>query len=77
MPRFAFALHTDENIRRAGVVTSESFDDALALVSEHIEARTGDRLEIGVRGFPPARFECVAALIEGEPLWRPLGKLAA
>jgi hypothetical protein len=77
MPRFEFALSTVDTVRRTGVVNSESFADALALVGEHADAHAGDTLEIGVRGFPPARFECVSTLIDGEPLWRPTGKLAA
>lgn len=77
MPRFEFALSTADAVRQAGVVHSETFDDALSVVGNHITPNEGDTLEIGVRGFPPARFECVSTMIEGEPLWKPAGQLAA
>ena len=75
MPRFQFALQNGSEYRRAGEVTSESFGDALALISEKASAKAGDLLEIGVQGFPPARFECVGWL-PGEQEWRPLGRAA-
>jgi hypothetical protein len=77
MPRFEFALSTADAVRQAGVVHSETFTDALSVVGQHITPNEGDTLEIGVRGFPPAKFECVSTLIEGEPLWKPAGQLAA
>jgi len=40
-----------------------------------VTASAGDMLEIGVPGFPPARFECVSGL--GENMWRPTGLMAA
>jgi hypothetical protein len=39
--------------------------------------KTGDTLEIGVLGFPPARFECVGSLEAGYPIWMPFGRQAA
>jgi hypothetical protein len=36
----------------------------------------GDTLEIGVKGFPPARYECVHSLLDGSVYWQP-AKLAA
>ena len=48
MPRFQFALSTMHQVREAGVVQSESFTDALSAISEHVEAREGDTLVIGV-----------------------------
>jgi hypothetical protein len=39
--------------------------------------KKGDTLEIGVSGFPPAHFECIAALMDGDVLWRPAGQKAA
>ena len=77
MPRFEFSVSTDDTVRQAGVVHSETFTDALSLVNQHVNANEGDTLEIGVRGFPPARFECVSTMIEGEPLWLPSNQLAA
>ncbi len=83
MPRFSFALSNSARVREAGVVTSETFAEALDLVGENVEVSAGDTLEIGVSGFPPARFECVSTLIKGEPLWAPAtspasaGRLAA
>ena len=71
MPRYSFALSTRDMVREAGVVTSETFAQALEAVAEHTIVSTGDTLEIGVSGFPPAHFECVSTLIQGEPLWRP------
>ena len=79
MPRYSFALSTRDMVREAGVVTSETFAQALEAVAEHTIVSTGDTLEIGVSGFPPAHFECVSTLIKGEPLWRPAdgGRMAA
>ena len=57
MPRFEFAVGSAATFREAGAVTSESFDDALEAITEQVTIRDGDTLEIGVRGFPPARYE--------------------
>ncbi len=59
MPRFQFSLSTDE-VRETGVIQSESFADALATISDR--AAEGATLEIGVEGFPPARYERVFSL---------------
>lgn len=77
MPRFQFSVSTSEDIRQAGVVQSESFSDALAAITERIAAKDGDMLEVGVYGFPPARFECVWSKKGTIQSWRPLGLLAA
>ena len=77
MPRFMFALSTTELVREAGVIKSETLAQALDLVGEHATINAGDMLEIGVKGFPPARFECVSTMIKGSPLWRARGQLAA
>jgi hypothetical protein len=38
----------------------------------------GDTLVIVVKGFPPARFECVDSLLDGSVFWQPAkAKLAA
>jgi hypothetical protein len=76
MPRFHFSLSTNDVVE-AGFVQSESLDQAMTAINEHVPAHQGDTLEIGVRGFPPARFECVWAMPGGDPTWRPAGLLAA
>jgi len=78
MSKYQFAISSGpESIRQAGVVESDSFDEAVVLLGERIPVQEGDSLEIGVYGFPPARFECVGAVRGGRPLWVPQGKLAA
>ena len=77
MPRYQFALSNTQQVREAGVVQTDSFTDALSAISEHVEAREGDTLEIGVPGFPPARYECVWSIEQGTSAWRPAGQLAA
>jgi len=77
MPRFEFAVGNPSTFREVGVVQSESFDDALEAITEQITVRDGDTLEIGVRGFPPARYQCVWPKLNGVPSWRPTGLRAA
>ena len=77
MPRFQFALSTLHEVREAGVVQTDSFTDALSAISEHVEAREGDTLVIGVSGFPPAKYECVWSIDQGTSAWKPAGLLAA
>jgi hypothetical protein len=57
-------------------VESDSFDEAVVLLGERIPVQTGDSLEIGVTGFPPARYQCVGE-IKSRPIWVPEGRLAA
>ena len=71
MATYTFALSTSENARQAGVIQSSSFDDALRLVGERIPVTRGDTLEIGVKGFPPARYECSESLLDGSVFWQP------
>lgn len=59
MPRYQFSLGQDGTVRESGAVTSDSFRDALEAIAEQSEATVGDQLEIGVPGFPPARFELI------------------
>ena len=59
MPRFQFSLANEGTVREAGAVTSDSFREALDAIAEQAEAHLGDTLEIGVHGFPPARFELI------------------
>lgn len=78
MSRFQFAISSGpESVRQAGVVESDSFDAAVVLLGEKIPVRTGDSLEIGVTGFPPARFQCISALKGGRAVWVPEGRMAA
>lgn len=78
MSRYQFAICSGpEAVRQAGVVESDSFDDAVVLLGKKIPVRKGDSLEIGVTGFPPARYQCVSAVRNGRPVWMPEGRLAA
>jgi hypothetical protein len=78
MSKYQFAISSGpESVRQAGVVESDSFDDAVTLLGERIPVRAGDSLEIGVAGFPPARYNCVGAVKNGRPVWVPFGRLAA
>ena len=77
MPRFLFALSTGEEGRRSGVVMGESFTDALETLTQQVTVNEGDTLEIGVNGFPPARYECVLSVETGMGAWRPAGQMAA
>lgn len=74
MPRYRFALSDGEELRE-GSVQAESFAEALDLIGKRMPIDAGERLEIGVTGFPPARFERV----QMGPLrdWRPATRLAA
>jgi hypothetical protein len=76
MARYQFALNSAGETQ-AGIVQSDSFAEAMQLLGERMEIQTGDTLEIGVFGFPPARYECIAAVDEGDVLWRPAGLMAA
>jgi len=76
MATYTFSLSNAETARQAGVIQSTSFDEALRLVGERMAVSQGDTLEIGVRGFPPARYECVESLLDGTVFWQP-ARLAA
>ena len=78
MSKYQFAISSGpESIRQAGVVESDTFDEAVLLLGERIPVQEGDSLEIGVFGFPPARYECIGSAHSGRPMWVPFGKLAA
>lgn len=78
MSKFMFAISSGpESVRQAGVVESTSFDEAVIMLGRKITVRAGDSLEIGVSGFPPARYHCIGAVKSGRPLWVPEGALAA
>lgn len=78
MATYTFSLSTAEDARQAGIIQSASFDEALRLVGERMTVAQGDLLEIGVHGFPPARFQCVESLFDGTVFWQPArSRLAA
>jgi len=77
MPRYQFAIGGTGNVREAGFVRSETFSEAINAISQRVKAETGDTLEIGVTGFPPARYECVWAEHGSARSWRPAGLRAA
>jgi hypothetical protein len=77
MATYTFSLSTSEEARQAGVIQSPSFEEALRLVGERMSVTQGDTLEIGVRGFPPAKYECVEALLDGTVFWQPAVRIAA
>ena len=76
MSEYRFSLSSIET-RRDGVIESDSFGDAVDALGRQVVIQTGDVLEIGVLGFPPAHFECVGEVGKGHPIWMPAGKLAA
>ena len=78
LSKFQFAISSGpESIRQAGIVETDSFADAVNLLGKKVTVHTGDSLEIGVAGFPPARFQCVGAVKNGHPVWIPEGQMAA
>ena len=77
MARFQFALLNSDEVSHAGIVQSDSFADALELLGEKMTVKDGDTLEIGVSGFPPARFHCVLSLRGDDIEWRPASLRAA
>jgi hypothetical protein len=77
MPRYQFAIGAADAVREAGFVHSESFSEALAAISQRVRAERGDTLQIGVNGFPPARYECLWAENGSAQSWKPAGLLAA
>jgi len=76
MSKFSFAVSGIDS-RREGVIESDNFRDAVDALGQHVDVRAGDQLEIGVIGFPPARYECVGEISSGFPMWMPMNKKAA
>jgi hypothetical protein len=76
MPQFHFTLGRPDALGEMGAVQSDSFDDALEALAEQAGPSVGDVLEIGVPGFPPARYEYVKVGRKARA-WRPTGRLAA
>jgi hypothetical protein len=68
MSKFRFAL-SNAAVRQEGMVESDNFAQAVDSLWEHVEVRRGDVLEIGVKGFPPARYECIGEIDE-KPFWK-------
>lgn len=78
MAAYEFSLSSlSDQSRRAGIVRSDTFAEALELIAEQAEVEEGDTLEIGVRGFPPAQYQYVFSSLEGAHNWHPTGRLAA
>lgn len=75
MSQYCFAVSSAQS-RHEGVIESASFMEAVDALGDHVNVRKGDVLEIGVSGFPPARYECVGEL-KSLPVWRPTGAMAA
>jgi hypothetical protein len=71
MPRYQFALGASGEVRKAGTIDSESFAAAIEAINLNVPITVGDTLEIGVPGFPPARFEWLAGGEDTIPTWRP------
>lgn len=76
MSKFRFSVSGFES-RREGVIESDSFVAAVDSLGHHVTVKRGDLLEIGVFGFPPAKFQCVGRIDSGSPVWMPAGQLAA
>ena len=76
MSRYSFAVSGVDS-RQEGVIESESFIAAVDALGDHVAVQKVDVLEIGVFGFPPARYECVGEIRGGSPVWMPAGRLAA
>jgi len=77
MPRYRFALGSADSVREAGVVQSDTFSSALDAITKQSALGAGDTLEIGVHGFPPARYEWVEFGATDARAWRPAGLKAA
>ena len=77
MPRYRFALGSADSVREAGVVQTDSFSSALDAITRQSALGAGDTLEIGVHGFPPARYEWVGTGDVDVRAWRPAGLRAA
>jgi hypothetical protein len=76
MSKFCFSVSNLAS-RRDGVIESDSFTDAVDALGQQVVVTKGDMLEIGVYGFPPARFECVGLLEGTRPVWFPASRMAA
>ena len=59
MTRFTFSLSRAGVASDAGIVLGDSFTEALDALAREPQVAVGDTIEIGVPGFPPARYECI------------------
>ena len=76
MSKFCFSVRGIDS-RQEGIIESDSFVAAVDALGQHVSVQKGDVLEIGVSGFPPARYECVGEEGLGITLWMPSSRLAA
>ena len=76
MTRFTFSLSRAGVASDAGVVVGGTFTEALDALAREPQIAVGDTIEIGVPGFPPARYECVVTGETGRAL-QPTNRLAA
>jgi hypothetical protein len=71
MSKFRFAV-SNLQMRQEGIIDSDSFTAAVGALGNQVEVHAGDTLEIGVLGFPPARYECMGRIDgRGQPFWVP------
>ena len=76
MAHFTFSLNRAGIAADAGAVICDSFTEALDAIAREPQVAIGDMIDIGVPGFPPARFECVP-LGESGRAFQPVHRLAA
>ncbi len=58
MPHYEFTLFAEHTIRSTGDVFAVSLEDAIGVIEHDAPVTAGDRLLIGVNGFPPMLYEC-------------------
>lgn len=67
---FWYAHSRGPEVRRAGALEAPSLEAALREVFRWSRPREGDRLQLGLQGFPPASFECVFHEGEAPMRWQ-------
>lgn len=77
MTRFWFAHSRGDVIHRSGALEAPNLVEALRVVARRGNPTAGDRLDIGLAGFPPARYECVFQGFETPLSWRLINSMAA
>ena len=77
MKRFWFAHVRGEEIHNSGSLIALTLPEALRCVARRGLPSSGDRLDIGLNGFPPARYECVFEDFDGPLAWRLVNATAA
>lgn len=58
MQRYDVVLVSADDIRLSGMVTADTVAEAVATVERQTHVSPGDRLLLGVAGFPPLQLEC-------------------